>query len=145
MGDFLIPLFFLYLLVGINIVRQSFSISSVYLILYLFVFVVLQSCSVLSNSFATPWTITYQARLSMGFPRQAYWNGQSFPSPRDLPDPGIKPTSPALQADSLLLSHQESPSVSIVIYISLTLFFWSHDTAYRTLVSQPGIELRPWQ
>jgi len=45
----------------------------------------------------------------MGFPRQEYWSGLPFPSPGDLPDPGIKPTSPALQPDSLLLSHQGSP------------------------------------
>ena len=37
----------------------------------------------------------------MGFPREAYWNGLSFPSPGDLPNPGIEPRSPALQADSL--------------------------------------------
>ena len=49
----------------------------------------------------TPWTVACQAPLSMGFPRQDYWNGLPFPSPRDLPDPGIKPGSPALQADSL--------------------------------------------
>ena len=45
--------------------------------------------------------ITHQAPLSMGFPRQQYWNGLPFPSPEDLPNPGIKPRSPALQADSL--------------------------------------------
>jgi len=45
----------------------------------------------------------------MGFPRQEYWSGLLFPSPRDSPDPGIKPTSPAWQADSLPLSHQGSP------------------------------------
>ena len=49
----------------------------------------------------TPWTVAHQAPLSMGFLRQAYWNGLPFPSPGDLSDPGIKPTSPALQADSL--------------------------------------------
>ena len=59
---------------------------------------------------ATPWTVALQVPLSMGFPRQEYWSGVSLPSPVDLPDPGIKPTSPALQADSLPLSHQESPS-----------------------------------
>ena len=52
--------------------------------------------------FATPWTITYQAPLSMGFSRQEYWNGLLFPSPGDLPNPGIEPRSPALQADTLL-------------------------------------------
>ena len=51
--------------------------------------------------FATPWTIAYQASLSMGFSRQEYWSGFPFPSPGDLPDPGIKPGSPTLQADAL--------------------------------------------
>ena len=46
--------------------------------------------------FATPWTVACQAPLSMGFPRQDYWSGLPFPSPGDLPDPGIKPTSSAL-------------------------------------------------
>ena len=43
--------------------------------------------------FATPWTVARQVRLSMGFFRQEYWNGLSFPTPGDLPDPGIEPTS----------------------------------------------------
>ena len=47
-----------------------------------------------------------QAHLSMDFPRQEYCSGFPFPSPGSLPDPGIEPASPALQADSLLLSHQ---------------------------------------
>ena len=51
---------------------------------------------------ATPWTIARQASQSMGFSRQEYWNGLPFPSPRDLPNPGIKPRSSALQANSLL-------------------------------------------
>ena len=51
--------------------------------------------------FATPWTVTQQAPLSMGFSRQEYWNGLPFPSPGDLPDPGIEPRSTALQADAL--------------------------------------------
>ena len=50
--------------------------------------------------FATPWTVTLQAPLSKGFSRQEYWSGLPFPSPGDLLDPGIKPGSPALQADS---------------------------------------------
>ena len=53
------------------------------------------------SSFATPWTLAYQASLSMGFSRQDYWSGLPFPSPGDLPDPGIESRSPALQADSL--------------------------------------------
>ena len=51
--------------------------------------------------FATPWTVAHQAPPSMGFSRQEYWSGLPFPSPGDLPDPGIEPRSPALQADAL--------------------------------------------
>ena len=51
--------------------------------------------------FATPWTVAYQAPPSMGFSRQEYWSGLPFPSPEDLPDPGIETGSPALQADAL--------------------------------------------
>ena len=50
----------------------------------------------------TPWAVAHQAPLSMGFPRQEYWSWLPFPSPGDLPNPGIKPRPPALQADSLL-------------------------------------------
>ena len=60
--------------------------------------------------FVTPWTVTHQAPLSMGVFRQEYWSGLC-PPPGDLPDPGIKPGSPALQVDSLPLSHQGSPYV----------------------------------
>ena len=52
--------------------------------------------------FATPWTVAYQASPSVGFSRQGYWSGLPFPSPGDLPDPGIKPRSPALRADAVL-------------------------------------------
>ena len=48
-----------------------------------------------------PWTAAYQASQSMGFSRQEYWSGVPFPSPGDLPDLGIEPRSPALQADAL--------------------------------------------
>ena len=51
--------------------------------------------------FATPWTVAYQAPLPMGFSRQEYWSGLPFPSPGDLPDPGIEPGSSAFQADAL--------------------------------------------
>ena len=62
------------------------------------------SRSVVSDS-VTPWTVAYQAYQappSMEFPRQEYWSGVPFPSPEDLPNPGIEPRSPALQADALL-------------------------------------------
>ena len=51
--------------------------------------------------FATLWTVAHQAPPSMGFSRQGYWRGLPFPSPGDLPDLGIEPRSPALQADAL--------------------------------------------
>ena len=51
--------------------------------------------------FVTPWTVAHQAPLSMGFSRQEYWSGLQFPSPGDLPNPGIEPGSPVLQTDSL--------------------------------------------
>ena len=59
---------------------------------------VAKSCLTLT----TPWTVAHQAPLSIGFPMQEYWSGLLFPSPGDLPEAGIKPGSPALQADSLL-------------------------------------------
>ena len=46
--------------------------------------------------FATPWTVAYHTSLSMGFSRQEYWSGLPFPSPEDLPNPGIEPGSPEL-------------------------------------------------
>ena len=46
--------------------------------------------------FATPWTVAYQDPQSMGFSRQEYWSGLPFPSPGDLPNPGIEPGSPTL-------------------------------------------------
>ena len=52
----------------------------------------------------------------MGFSRQEYWSGLPFPFPGDLPDPGIKPVSPALQVDSLLLSHRRSPRTNIALF-----------------------------
>jgi len=50
----------------------------------------------LCPKFATPWTVAHQAPLSMEFPRQEYWSGLPFPSPGDLPDPGIELVFPAL-------------------------------------------------
>ena len=61
----------------------------------------------------TPWTVAYQASPSMGFSRQDYWSGLPFPSLGDLPDPGIKPRSPALCRQTLLPS--EPPGKSNVL------------------------------
>ena len=57
------------------------------------------------QQFATPWTVASQALLSMEFPRQEHWSGLPFPTTGDLPNPRIKPASPALQAGSLPLHH----------------------------------------
>ena len=64
-------------------------------------FVFMSSYWVVSDSFATPWIVAHQAPLSMGFSKQEYWTGLPFPTPGDLPNPGIKPVSPALQANFL--------------------------------------------
>ena len=69
---------------------------------------------------STPWTVAHQAPLFMEFSRQAYWSGLPFSSLGDLLNPGIETVSPALQADSLLLSHQGSP-----LFLFLNLFYWS--------------------
>ena len=62
--------------------------------------------------FATQWTVAFQASLSMGFSRQEYRSGLPCLFPEDLPDPGIKPAFPALQADSVLLSHWGSSYIN---------------------------------
>ena len=67
------------------------------------------SPSVVSDS-ATPWTVAHQAPLPMEFSRQEYWSGLPFLSPGDLPDPGMEPRSPALQAGSLAPESPGKPS-----------------------------------
>ena len=70
----------------------------------------------MSDSFATLWTVAFQAPLSMGFPRQEYWSGLSFPYPGDLSDPGIEPAShvaPALAGKFLTTEPTGSPVVSL--------------------------------
>ena len=63
---------------------------------------VICTCSVMSNSFTTPWTVAHEVPLFMELFSQEYWNGEPFPSSGALPDPGIKLRSPAWQVDSLL-------------------------------------------
>ena len=69
-----------------------------------------QSCPTVN-----PWTVAYQALLSVEFFRQDYWSELPFSSPENLPNPGIKSTSPALQAGSLPLSHQGNPRERILL------------------------------
>ena len=70
--------------------------------------------------FATPWTVAYHAPPFMGFSRQECWSGLPFPSPGDLPDPGIEPRSPTLQADALPSEPPgKPPDICIIIANSL--------------------------
>ena len=66
-------------------------------------------------TFVTPWAVTHQVPLSMRLRRQEYWSGLPFPLPGYLPNPGMEPLSPALQVDSLPLSHQTIHSLNKVI------------------------------
>ena len=66
--------------------------------------------------FATPWTVAYQAPPSIGFFRQEYWSGLPFPSPGDLPDPGIEPGSPTFQADALTSEPPGKPNLLTVVH-----------------------------
>ena len=82
--------------------------------------------------FATPWTVAHQAPPSMGFSKQEYWSELPFPSPGDLPDPGIELRSPALEADALtseprgnytgMLSHYQSKQSILKVCWSLNNF-----------------------
>ena len=67
--------------------------------------------------FVTPWTIANQAPLSMGFSKEEYWSGLPFPSPGYLPDPGIEPRSPSLQADALPSAIQEAIQETLVQFL----------------------------
>ena len=70
----------------------------------------------------TPWTVAHQAPLSVGFSRQEYWSGLPFPSLGDLPDPGIEPGSPALQADYLPSEPPGKPLQLGVLLLLLSRF-----------------------
>ena len=72
------------------------------------VYLCILSCFSPFQLFVSPGSVALQAPLSVEFSRQEYWSGLPY-TPGDIPDPGIKPRSPAVQADTLLLSHQGSP------------------------------------
>ena len=86
---------------------------------------VLESESVSCSVFVAPWTVGCQAPLSMTFSRQKYWSGFPFPSPRDLPDPGIETRSPAFQAGSL-------PSETVLKGLS-----WTHQSQGQCIEEHP--------
>ena len=68
--------------------------------------------------FATPWTMAHQVPLSMGFPRQEYWNGLPFLPPGDLPDPGIKPEFPALEGGFFTAEPPGKPLLLLLLLLS---------------------------
>ena len=73
--------------------------------------------------FTTLWTVAHQAPLSMEFSRQEYWSGMPFPYPGDLPNTGIQPGSPALQADSLLSESPGKPKYRYIRFFSLRSYY----------------------
>ena len=77
--------------------------------------------------FVTPRTVSYEAPLSVGFSRQEYWSGLPFPSPGDLPNPGIEPGSPALQADKPPGHFSELTPAVLHCCVPLALCSTSHD------------------
>ena len=90
--------------------------------------------------FATLWTVAHQAPLPMGFSRQEYWSGLPLPSPGDLPNPGSEPIAPALQADSLPLSHQGNQKS----YSKHQIYWWNVENfaseveSEKKMLSQKG-------
>ena len=85
--------------------------------------------------FGTPQTIAHQAPLSIGSSRPEYWSGLPFPSPGDLPDPGIKPVSPALAGGFLTTAPPGKPIfIPYVVFFSLFLFieFFVHSSVKHT-------------
>ena len=83
--------------------------------MHIYIHIVTKLCVTL----VTPWTVACQAPLSMGFSGQEYWSELPFPHPGDLPNAGIEPRSPALQANSLPLlltmSYERSPYIELLI------------------------------
>ena len=106
------------------------------------------SCSVRSNSLESPWTIARQTPLSMRFSRPEYLNGLAFPSPGNLPDPGIKPMSPALAGGFFTTELPGKPHYSFTILFNVYEIYKDDPLPFLILVicvlslfSQPGCRL----
>ena len=109
---------------------------------------------ILLTLFAIPWYVACQASPPMGFSRKEYWSGLPFPSPSDLPDPGIEPGSPTFWADSLLSEPAENPlkwsewidsSVKkpyYVIFLHEFIFIWASLVAQT--VKNPSATWETW-
>ena len=108
------------------------------LLLHVFEDTWLTSCCCLVDklrpTLATPWTIAGQAPLSMGFLRQEYWGGLPFPSPRDLPDPRIEPTSPSLAGRFTM----EAASCGYRLTILILLFTYIGTEQLRKWMANSG-------
>ena len=76
----------------------------------------------MSDCFVTPRTVAHRAPLSVGFSRQEYWTGLPFPSPGDLPDPGIEPVSPAWQADRFFTTELPRKPRKVIYLITLSSY-----------------------
>ena len=98
----------------ISLIKPTVGLETAHFVKIWDSFVVVQLLSHV-QLFATPWTVAHQAPPSMGFSRQEYWSALPFTSPRDLPDPVIKPTSPVWRVDSLPLNHLGSPLDMILL------------------------------
>ena len=85
--------------------------------------------------FAAPWTVGHQAPPSMGFSRQEYQSGLLFPSPGDLPHPGIEPGSPALQVNSLPTESPGKPIYILILYSEIHTHTHIH-THIHTLATE---------
>ena len=94
--------------------------------------IVCVSCSVISNS-VPPWIVACKVPLSMGFPRQEYWSGWPFPSPGDLPNPGIKPGSPALAGGFFITEPcgKSPPSNLMLVFVPFVYAIFSVSTIYK--------------
>ena len=78
----------------------------------------------MSDSFETPWTVANQAPLSMEFSRQEYWSGLPFPSPEDLPDPGIEPASLTLAGEFFTTESSGKPTETVESTKYKTFTLW---------------------
>ena len=115
-------------LLSAGLITNKKNKSFKFIFTYLFFSLVTKSCLTL----ATPWTVACQAPVSMGFSRQEYWSGLPFSSPGDLPDPGIKPRTPALQADCLPTELRGKPIFTYVFSEAHPFFIW--DLSFWTLL-----------